>query len=433
MSGRLTDRCVPLDLPDVAVKAYLLRYEDTPFVDVLVRHRNVGTMDEPMGHAGVCEVVGALVSEGLVGVPELGDLDREEFAMVCDRLGVSVGVDMMRNDCRTSANLVRSWPAGWFLVGRVPGGIRRGPAFLVDRVRHRVLEALRAIPDAAAVAADRLWWRTMFAGHPAGRTEDDAIRALEALSTGDLVDAVSERLDRIVAAPSVMAVAGDVDVDGVWLRIQSSFRFPPSGTEEPEIASLPKTFPSGTVTVTGDWLDTCLVFGWPIDALPWDEDWAAVSLTVAAFGGDPCASSLGYEIRERRGLSYGAYAHVRTVRLRPFVIGRCVCSPESVDEVAELIDHVVGDFRRGEVDERVVEAARRRLTTMWIDGLTDPSWAASAVVDVVRHDRQPETIDRFVERLATVTVDDVRRTAERLFAREPLYAVARRPPERRSD
>jgi predicted Zn-dependent peptidase len=163
-----------------------------------------------------------------------------------------------------------------------------------------------------------------------------------------------------------------------------------------------------------------LVLGYPgVDQLD-DDRWPLRVLNVALGGG--MSSRLFQELRETRGLCYSTYSYSSSY-LDAGLVGAYVgTAPGKVDETLEVLRAELERVRL-DLDDTEVARAKGALRGGTVLGLEDTGSRMSRIGKQVATGVPIVTVDDALERIEAVTVDDVRRVAERVLGQPADLAV----------
>jgi predicted Zn-dependent peptidase len=152
-----------------------------------------------------------------------------------------------------------------------------------------------------------------------------------------------------------------------------------------------------------------------------DEDRWALRVLMTLLGGS-MSSRLFQEIREQRGLAYSTYGYNASWTDGGLIAAYAGTSPGKVDEVlgllGEQLDRVAGDVTADEVAR-----ARGAMVGATVLGLEDTGSRMGRLGSQVATGARLHTVDEVLARIEAVTLDDVRRVAERVLQRPRDLAV----------
>jgi predicted Zn-dependent peptidase len=163
-----------------------------------------------------------------------------------------------------------------------------------------------------------------------------------------------------------------------------------------------------------------VALGYPgIDQLD-DDRWALRVLNVALGGG--MSSRLFQELRETRGLCYSTFSYSSSYRDAGLVGAYAGTAPGKVDETLQVLRSEL-DRVRLDLDEAEVARARGALAGGTVLGLEDTGSRMSRIGKQVATRVPIVTVDDALARIDAVTIDDVRRVADRLLGQPADLAV----------
>jgi len=291
----------------------------------------------------------------------------------------------------------------------------------LERERPVVQQEIRRSHDSPASKASELLSTATWGDQPIGWPVAGTIDTVQGVTREDFLAHMTEYY---TAANSVLSIAGNVDVDAVVALAEREFGAMTTGK--------PATTPlveHGRPPLVEDYIaiepreieQTNLAFATQGIGRR-DPDRYAIDIMNTALGRG-MSSRLFKEVRERRGLAYSVgsgstrYLDAGTVSVSAGVtrehqeealevivaeLRRLVDEPMPAEELARTKDYAAGSFRLSL--ETPMSYAQR--------------WGSQLL-----HDGALEPADETVEGLRAVTVEDVQRVANRLFA-SPQFSLA---------
>ncbi len=205
----------------------------------------------------------------------------------------------------------------------------------LDRERNVILEEIKMYEDTPDELAVDLFARVIWPSHSYGRAVAGTIESVSGLSRQTVYDYWKRAYS---PANTVLSVAGNIRPETVAALAEESF-----GSWSGEIAAslAPPVAASGQNAVVKDIEQNHICLGFPAVSLN-DPDYYAVNIIVNALGGG-ASSRLFQEVREKRGLSYSAYAFVECLSAAGFIMAYASAQPSSSPELLEVM---AGEFRR---------------------------------------------------------------------------------------
>ncbi|HXX68885.1 MAG TPA: pitrilysin family protein [Polyangiaceae bacterium] len=279
---------------------------DVPLVSIVVSLRN-GAAAEPPEKAGLARIAMRMLRRGCEG------LGSEQVDFMIDALGAEMSVDTSTSTVAIHCQVIaRSVAAFVDLLGRMLESPTFADAELERLKRESIAEIVEA-RDNDRVVAQKAMQRTLFEGHPYGRSAGGTTQTVAAITRDDVV-AFYHR--HVVRANLVLGFAGDVTPEAaraLALRLVSGL----SAGEPTADATAEPTMGTGRRLVLVDKPErtqTQMLIG-TLGTSPHDDDHVPLVVANAIFGGT-FTSRLMKEIRSKRGWSYGASSRASIDRHR---------------------------------------------------------------------------------------------------------------------
>jgi predicted Zn-dependent peptidase len=261
----------------------------------------------------------------------------------------------------------------------------------------------------------------LLADHPLGRPVLGTERSITEMSRTALHGFYRKRY----AMPRmVLAAAGNISHGEVLRHARRLLRDRLGGDDRPGTpragrARLGK--PKGLVLHTDDTEQAHLMLG--VRALDRHDErrWVLGVLNTALGGG--MSSRLFQEIRERRGLAYQVYSSVASYADTGHLSVYAGCQPDRLGSVAGVVHEVLADVARNGLSDAEVARAKGQLRGSLVLGLEDTSSRMSRIGKGELSYADYLTVEQTLERIETVTADEVAGLAKLLLARPVATAV----------
>jgi zinc protease len=270
-----------------------------------------GSISDPVGKEGLTRLlVRTMRRSG-------GGRGAEAIDLALDELGATLGIDASTGSAGFSGSVIaRNWSG--FL--QILSDVVLRPAYDADelgRIKRETLAELAELRDNDRALGRRWFGRTLFAGHPYGRTSTGNPSTLDAITPADL-EAHYQRL--FSQGNLLLALAGDITESQLQDFAGLFEKGLPAGVARAKAELDAVTEPTG---VTGRQLvvvdkpertQTQILIG-GMGSHPHDDDHVALLMANTIFGGTFTAR-LSDEVRSKRGWSYGAYSSIPYDRRR---------------------------------------------------------------------------------------------------------------------
>jgi predicted Zn-dependent peptidase len=291
----------------------------------------------------------------------------------------------------------------------------------VELERDVVLEEIAMRDDDPEDTLADLFLGALFGDHPVGRPVIGTVQSVSAMTRAQLH---SFHLRRYTPERMVVAVAGNVDHDEVVALVREHFG-PRLVRGRRSIA--PR---KGAGRVTGrprlavanrDAEQTHVCLGVRTPGRHWQHRWALSVLHTALGGG--LSSRLFQQVRETRGLAYSVYSSLDIFADSGALSVYAACLPERFPEVARVTCDVLESVARDGITESECRIAKGSLRGGLVLGLEDSGSRMNRIGRSELNYGEHRSIERTLQELDDVTVDEVNAVARRLLRKSYGAAV----------
>ena len=394
--------------PDTGVEALLVEDRANPIVTLRVAFPR-GALIERQGEEGLVNLLSTMLDEGA------GDLDAAAFQDRLDRLGVRFSASSGPEGFRVGVSALEDrFPQAVELLADALGAPRFDPEPLA-RMKRQVassLHASRATPRAAAGERVRgLIW----GDHPYSRSADGEPAVIEGATADDL-RAVANRL--FVRDGAAVAAVGAIDGNELADAVDRVFAALPDASGARDVPPAePALGLNETLRLPGAQASIRVVLPAPRRE---DDDFFAAYLVNHILGGGSFTSRLYSELREERGLTYGASSGIRARDAGATWTASVSTRPENTDVARDLL---LGEIERmaleGPTAEELAAAKAFVSGSYAINNLDSSGAVAGVLLGIQENDLGLDYIDRREGLIDAVTLEDARRVAARYLGAEP--------------
>jgi len=394
-------------------RVLLVSTPDLPIVDVRVAFDAGAARDDAT--PGLAKFTNGLLFDGIAG------MDAQAIASGFERLGAEYGAmaerDMAVVSLRSLADRPLLDPAV-DLLARVLAGAQF-PETAVARGRRTLEVALAQEREQPGEIASRAFYQAAYRSHPYASWPDGEPEALPLL-THDAAEAFYRRY--YVARNAVVAVVGDLDRPAAQALAEHLLAGLPAG--EPA-AALPAVLPlaqAGNERIHHPSAQAHILLGAPVLTRD-DPDYFPLVVGNHVLGGSALVSRISNVIREQRGLAYSAYSYFVPMRAAgPFVMG-LQTRGDQAGEATALLRQTLDEFVTEGPTAAELEAAKRNLTGGFPLRL-DSNKDIVEYLAMLGFYRLPlDWLDRYVERVNAVTVEQVSDAFERRVNPEQMVLI----------
>ena len=293
------------------VPVYFIAARELPMVDaqILFGAGSVRDGEQP----GLAKLTNGLLEEGA------GDWSADAIADRLDQVGARLATSSRRDSASVA---LRSLTDPRYLQPAVETVARllKDPTFApdaVDRVRKQMLTALQERAQSPGAIAQDAFFKALYGDHPYGSPSDGTSTSLNAITR---VDIQNFHRRHYTAANAVIAIVGDLDRPAAEQLANALVDGLPKGQPIPPPPPVPALTASQTVRIPHPSSQSHILIG-QLGVSRADPDYYALYLGNHVLGGNGLVSQLSQEIREKRGLAYGAYSAFSPMRQTgPFLI-----------------------------------------------------------------------------------------------------------------
>jgi zinc protease len=380
-----------------------------------------GSAGDPAERPGLVSLTGDMLDEGA------GGRDAIELSEALARLGSRLNIDVTPDVTGISIGaVVRRFGDTLGLLADI---VTR-PHFQAadfERVRDLRLNRLKQLTQSVGTVADRAFATAVFGDHPYGHGTMGTTRSLQAM-TLDEARAAWERAYR--PSTAILVVTGGVTEDEVMQAVKASAFHRWEGLPAPGADS-------GRAEKTPDLvLKTPVIMLVNRPAAPQSElrvghlgpprhtpDYHALVTLNAVLGGQ-FTSRLNRNLRETRGITYGA----RTAFDMQRSAGSFICDTSvQADATAVAVREILNECRAirepGAVTADELALAQDSLTRGYVRHFEIASQFTRALVEIATYDLPLDTFDRFVPEVTAVGPEDLARVAASALRPDACAAV----------
>jgi zinc protease len=397
------------------VRAYLVHDPSVPFLSMAFQFR-AGSVYDPDGKPGLANMLSGLLDEGA------GPYDSQAFHTELEDNAIRLSFSADRDSFSGSLKTLNETREHAFELLRLALQEPRLDPEPVERIRSQIIADLRRRESNPNYVASRAWFEQAFSGHPYGRPTRGTIESVERIETAELRRFLEAHLGRDTLA---IGVAGDVTAEELKRLLDHAF----AGL--PATASLPAVAPAepvvgATIVVPMAVPQSVVTFGHGGIARQ-DPDYYAAYIANYILGGGGFSSRLMQEVRESRGLAYSVQSYLYDTELAPLWLGGVATRNDLVAQSIELVRAETEKMARGEVSEADLQNAKTYLTGSFALRLTNNDQIAQMLLGMIVHDLGIDYLDRRNAYMEAVTLDELRRVADRLLGGPMLVTVVGTP------
>jgi len=393
------------------IDAWLVQEDSIPFVAIEIIIDGGATLDEP-GKRGATNLMMALLEEGSA------DLTAREFQEKLESIAASFSFEAYDDSVSISAVFLSENRDEGVALLRDALIDPRFDEDAVERVRAQVQSIIRSDAQDPNSIASATFDAAAFGDHPYGSSINGTADTVAALTQDDLFAA---HRNALVRSRVHVGAAGDIDSAALGALIDDLLGdLPADGPEIP--ARVDFGLGGGTTIVPFDTPQSVALFG-QAGIERDDDDFFAAYLLNEILGGRGVESRLMYEVREKRGLTYGVYTYLVPKDLSEMYLGSVASGNETIAEAVSVIRDQWALMASEGVSATELEQAKTYLTGSYPLRFDGNAEIAGILVGMQAVGLTPEYVSDRNEFVNAVTLDDVNRVAAELLDPEGLHFV----------
>lgn len=386
------------------IEAWLVEDHTVPIIAMNFSFDGGSTQD-PAGKEGLTRLLAASLDEGA------GDLASEDFQGKLEELAVSIGFstgkDRFYGSLRTLSPRLTQATDLLKLAVNEP----RFDETPVERMKTQLNTQIRRNQSDPNAIAGRSLADAMFGAHPYARPTLGTMESLTSLSAADLQAQHGKILTRDGLK---IGVVGSIDAKTLAPLLDKIFADLPERSDLAAVADLaPRT--GGTVHRELTVPQTTILLAYPGITRD-DPDYQAAYVMNHILGGGTFTSWMYQEVREKRGLSYGASTSLSPYRHTGLLIGSAATKSDRAGETVEVMLNQLSRMATQGPSQDELEAAKRFITGSYPLRFDSSGKIARQLVALQNAELGIDYFDRRNSEIQAVTLEDVQRVAKRLLA-----------------
>jgi zinc protease len=376
-----------------------------------------GATQDPADKPGVGYMVSSLLDDGA------GELDAKAFQQRLEENAVELRFSVTQDYFFGSIRLLKDRQEQSFDLLRLALSQPRFDADAVGRVREQILSGLRRETTDPSSIANRAWWATAFPNHPYGRPTGGSLTSVPTITVDDLRTFARQVLTRDSLK---IAAVGDIDAATLGQTLDRVFgALPATGTRVTVPDAAPRD--GGRRIVTQLAVPQAVVRLGGGGVMRNDPDFIPAYMVNHILGGGTFTSRLYDEVREKRGLAYGVYSYLMTMRHAALFMANTQTQADSTREALQLIEAQVQRMvKDGPTDDELAKA-KAYLKGSYALNFDTSTKIASILLQNQLDELGIDYIDKRNGLMDAVTIEDARRAAKRLGQGGMLVTVVGQP------
>ncbi|MEL6299863.1 MAG: pitrilysin family protein [Pseudomonadota bacterium] len=394
------------------IEAWLVEERSVPLMAMRFAFEG-GSAQDPTGKEGVANFLTVMMDEGA------GDLDAARFQELEEELSFRMRFSDSRDTFSGSFQTLTSNRDESLRLLKLALTKPRFDQDAVERMRKQLLSGLAFAAKDPNRVASKVWAATAFPDHPYGRPSRGTLDSIAAIQPADL----EAYRKRIFAKDTLkIAVVGDIDAETLGKVLDDVFGDLPA---KAELTKVPDTKPvTGGVqrVVQMPVPQSVAVFGTPSIARD-DPDFIVAFVMNQILGGGGFASRLMEEVREKRGLAYSVYSYLQPYDHAAIFAGGVATQNEKIGESLKVIRSELERMAKDGPSDEELANAKSYLIGSYALRFDSNAKIAQQLLGIQLDKLGIDYPDKRNELIRAVTVEDVKRIAERILNVDDLIVT----------
>ncbi|MEM8748966.1 MAG: pitrilysin family protein [Pseudomonadota bacterium] len=380
---------------------------------------NGGHSQDAVGKEGTSELLTNMLDEGA------GEMDSKSFQEALDDNGMRYRFSAGTDKFSGSVQVLKSDADRSFELLSLMLTNPRFDEEPIERMKATRMNSLRAEQTNPQSIAAKALRETLFDDHPYSRPGNGTLESMEAITRDDLIAYHKNVLARDNV---VIGIVGAISPEEAAKVVDKVFGKLP---EKANLKPVPDVTPAigEEKAITFDTPQTVISL-----ALPGlkrdDEDFYAAYVVNYILGGGSFSSRLYEEVREKRGLAYGAYSYLATYDSTGFTgIGTATRAERAQQTVDVVRNEITRLAEEGPTPEELEKAKKYIIGSYAISNLDTSGKIASVLTAIQTAKLGTDYIDQRGDYIGSVSLEDTKRVAKRLLDAEPTIITVGRASE----
>ncbi len=391
------------------ISVWLVEEHSIPFIALDLSIDGGASLDRP-GKRGAANLMTATLEEGS------GDMTAQEFQAAREALAASYEFNVYDDSFSVSAKFLSENLDAAVDLLRQALITPRFDQDAVDRVRQQVLANLAGDEKDPNSMAGKSFYAAAFGDHPYGSSLNGTVESVTALTRDDMIQ--SHR-DLLVRDRVYVSVVGDISAAEVGPMVDHLLGdLPQGGPDLPQHVEF--GLPGGVTVIPYDTPQSVVLFGHSGIKRD-DPDFFAAYILNTILGGNNFESRLMTEVREKRGLTYGAYSYLVPKDHAEMYLGSFASANDKMAEAVQVVKDVWADVAANGVTQEELDAAKTYITGEYPLRFDSNEGIAGIMVGMQMIGLTPDYVVHRNDFINAVTLEDIKRVAAYLIKPDQLH------------
>ncbi|MFK7867580.1 MAG: M16 family metallopeptidase [Alphaproteobacteria bacterium] len=400
------------------LKAWFIQDETIKVNAIYFTFKGSGTRQDPADKAGLANFLSAMMDEGA------GKLDSKQVRQTLEDQSITLSFDAGRD--HFSGQLIaleRHLQTGADLLGDALTRPRFDPSPL-QRIRSQLIAGIEHDRTDPQKIVNAQLSSLLFGDHAYANPIAGTAQSLDGVTAQDFKGFMA---DHLVRARLFIGISGSISKQAAGALIDQIFGDLPQGSPA-SITQITPDFSSSALMIDYDIPQSVLMFA--MQAVP-VKDPAYFDAMVLNYilGGGSFESRLMTEIREKRGLAYGAYSYLANYQQANLLRGGMSTRTKNVEQAKAVAMEIFADLRANPPSQTEIDAAKDYLIGSYLINLTSAGRIARQLAFLQLGEFPLDYIQTRPRRFEAVTAQSVHHLSQKLLNEDAIsWAIIGRKP-----
>jgi len=394
-------------------RVYYVRTEGLPMVDIQVAFDAGSARDDYQ--FGLASLTSSLLDTGA------GPWNADDIAQRFESVGASFGTGISRDMAWVSLRTLTDKPLFDKALDTAQAILAK-PSFNqadFDREKNRTLAGLKQEEESPGELAGIAFFNTLYGDHPYAHPTDGTIVTVSGFSVDDLRNFYRKYY---VASNAIVVIVGDLSKQQAEQTAEKLLKDLPTGQKPAPIPDVPALQKSSQQHIEFPSAQTHVLVGLP-GSFRKDPDYFSLYVGNHILGGGGLVSKLFDEVREKRGLAYGASSSFAPLaKPGPFIVSLQTRNDQTT-QALQVVHQTLNDFINNGPTEAELTAAKQNITGGFAMRFDTNKELVSYVAMIGFYEMPLDYLDKFQQNVEQVSVASIKDAFKRRVKPELLQTV----------
>jgi len=394
-------------------RVYYVRTEGLPLVDIQVAFDAGSARDDYQ--FGLASLTSSLLDTGA------WQWNADEIAQRFESVGANFGTGISRDMAWVSLRTLTDKPLFDKALDTAQAILAK-PGFNpadFDREKNRTLAGLKQQEESPGALAGIAFFNTLYGDHPYAHPSDGTIVTVSGFSVDDLRNFYRKYY---VASNAIVVIVGDLTKQQAEQTAEKLVKELPVGQRPAPLPDVPALQKASQQHIEFPSAQTHVLVGLP-GSYRKDPDYFSLYVGNHILGGGGLVSKLFDEVREKRGLAYGASSSFTPLaKPGPFMISLQTRNDQT-KEALQVVNQTLNDFINNGPTEAELLAAKQNITGGFALRFDTNKELINYVAMIGFYELPLDYLDTFQQNVEQVTVASIKEALKRRVKSELLQTV----------